>query len=197
MRLPDDGTGALPLLRHIILNDSKSATYKLALLRVLSRIADGAAGLARYTDDGEVAVPLGFVALYWIRLFKPLLAAAFPQTATDAGLEDLGFVRDGFRQLAGVSHLDLRIGMPFCRERASALHDALCDAANTIARMPAPTRPIRMGRPSFRSDVAVRGRGRRRQRSTPSTSAASANWPCRSIFGESSSAMTPGSSPRW
>jgi len=31
LRLPDDGTGALPLLRHVILNDQKSATYKLAL----------------------------------------------------------------------------------------------------------------------------------------------------------------------
>ena len=37
-RVPDDGTGALPLLRHIILNDDKSSTYKLALLRVLCRI---------------------------------------------------------------------------------------------------------------------------------------------------------------
>ena len=69
VRLPDDAAGALPLLRHIILNNSKSATYKLALLRVLSRIADGAAGLARYIDDGAVAVPLGLVALYWVRLF--------------------------------------------------------------------------------------------------------------------------------
>ncbi len=33
IRLPDDGTGALPLLRHVILNDDKSSTYKLALLR--------------------------------------------------------------------------------------------------------------------------------------------------------------------
>ena len=32
LRLPDDGTGALPLLRHVILNDQKSATYKLGLL---------------------------------------------------------------------------------------------------------------------------------------------------------------------
>jgi hypothetical protein len=31
VRLPDDGSGALPLLRHIILNDDKSSTYKLAL----------------------------------------------------------------------------------------------------------------------------------------------------------------------
>ena len=47
LRLPDDGTGALPLLRHVILNDQKSATYKLGLLRALCRAADGQAGLAR------------------------------------------------------------------------------------------------------------------------------------------------------
>jgi SAM-dependent methyltransferase len=46
VRLPDDGTGALPLLRHIILNDQKSSTYKPALLGTLCRIADGAAGRA-------------------------------------------------------------------------------------------------------------------------------------------------------
>ena len=32
LRLPDDGTDALPLLRHIILRDDKSSTYKLGLL---------------------------------------------------------------------------------------------------------------------------------------------------------------------
>jgi SAM-dependent methyltransferase len=47
IRLPDDGTGTLPLLRHVILNDDKSSTYKLALLRTLCRVADGAAGFAR------------------------------------------------------------------------------------------------------------------------------------------------------
>ncbi len=38
IRLPDDGTGALPLLRHIVLGDAKSSTYKLALLRTVARI---------------------------------------------------------------------------------------------------------------------------------------------------------------
>jgi hypothetical protein len=47
LRLPDDGTGALPLLRHVILNDQKSATYKLGLLRALCRAADGSAGMVR------------------------------------------------------------------------------------------------------------------------------------------------------
>jgi len=40
-RLPDDGTGAMPLLRHLIVNDAKSSTYKLGLLLTLCRIADG------------------------------------------------------------------------------------------------------------------------------------------------------------
>jgi len=62
-RLPDDGTGAPPQLRHIILNDDKSSTYKLALLRCLCRIADGADGMARYDSDDYVDLPFGLVAL--------------------------------------------------------------------------------------------------------------------------------------
>ena len=137
VRLPDDGIGALPLLRHIILNDDKSSTYKLALLRGLCRIADGAAGYVRDADDGHVAVPLGLVGLYWIRLFKPLLAAGLPQSPTNQGDAQLGFIKEGFRQLTDVSHLDLRIGMVFGEDRSNALHAALRDACNTITRMPA------------------------------------------------------------
>ncbi len=73
LQAPDDGLGALPLLRHVIINDSKSSTYKLALLRVLVRIADTATGLVEDVDDETVAVPLGLVALYWIRAFGRLL----------------------------------------------------------------------------------------------------------------------------
>ena len=137
VRLPDDGTGALPLFRHVILNDDKSSTYKLALLRSLGRIADGAAGYVRARGDDEIAVPLGLVALYWIRLFKPLLDAGLPQSPRNRGLNELGFVKDGFRALAGLSHLDLRVGMIFTGSRGAALHSALQDAAKTIAEMPA------------------------------------------------------------
>ncbi|MCY3703035.1 MAG: methyltransferase domain-containing protein [Rhodospirillales bacterium] len=137
IRLPDDGTGALPLLRHVILNDDKSSTYKLALLRTLCRLADGAAGCTRDHGDEFVAVPLGLVALTWIRLFKPLLSANLPQNPSNIGLRRLGFVRDAYRRLADVSHLDMRVGGRFSGEPAAALHQALKDAANTIARMPA------------------------------------------------------------
>ncbi len=137
VRLSDDGSGALPLLRHIILNDDKSSTYKLALLRALCRIADGAAGYARDTDGGHVAVPLGLVGLYWVRLFKPLLAAGLPQNPTNLGDERLGFVKDGFRKLNGVSNLDLRIGTSFGLDLSAALHSALRNACATITKMPA------------------------------------------------------------
>jgi SAM-dependent methyltransferase len=137
LRLPDDGSGALPLLRHIILNDDKSSTYKLALLRVLCRIADGVTGYARDADDEHVAVPLGLVGLYWIRLFKQLLAEELPQSPTNKGDDQLGFVKDGFRGLSDVSPLVLRIGMLFGGDRSATLHNALRDACSTITRMPA------------------------------------------------------------
>ena len=161
IRLPDDGTGAFPLLRHVILNDDKSSTYKLALLRTLSRVADGAAGLARSNDDDHVAVPLGLVALTWLRLFKPLLSAGLPQNPSNIGLQRLSFVRRAYCSLADVSHLDLRVGTRFSSELSPALHQALRDAANTIERMPAThmtyqgggqmfpvNRPRRLSRPS-------------------------------------------------
>ena len=102
MRLPDDGTGALPLLRHVVLHDDKSSTYKIALLRTLRRIADGRAGLARDTEDGHVAVPMGLVALTWLRLYLPLLAADLPQSVANRRAADrLGFAGPGLGALLG------------------------------------------------------------------------------------------------
>jgi SAM-dependent methyltransferase len=138
LTLPDDGTGALPLLRHVILHDSKSSTYKLVLLRVLCRIADSTAGTAQYQDDEYVSAPLGLVALYWLRLFKPLLQADRPQSLTNRGRQGLGFAGAGLRALSGVSHLDLRIGSRFAGTTAQALHQALKEAVKTITTMPVP-----------------------------------------------------------
>ncbi|MGE4049279.1 MAG: methyltransferase [Acetobacteraceae bacterium] len=139
LRLPDDGTGALPLLRHLILNDQKSATYKLGLLRALCRIADGQAGLAEDRPDGTVLLPLGMVALNWLRLYLPLIAAELPQTPRNAGADGLGFAGEGFRALlAGlVPRLDLRVGARFSGSVARAVRTALQEAADLIAKMPA------------------------------------------------------------
>lgn len=137
LQAPDDGLGALPLLRHIIVNDSKSSTYKLALLRVLVRIADSATGLVEDVDDDTVAVPLGLVALYWIRTFKPLLEAGVPQKPMNRKGTGLGFVKAGFRDLKCVSPYSLRLGARFTDPAGTALLKALRDARDIISRMPA------------------------------------------------------------
>lgn len=137
LRLPDDGTGALPLLRHIILNDQKSATYKLGLLRALCRAADGSAGMAQDMGDEFVRVPLGLVALNWLRLYLPLVRESLPQRPTNVGTHGLGFANAGFvNLLADGSANDLRIGARFSAEQAQSLHVALRKAAETIDRMP-------------------------------------------------------------
>ncbi|MDE0129054.1 MAG: methyltransferase type 11 [Gammaproteobacteria bacterium] len=136
LQLPDDGTGALPLLRHVVFNDQKSSTYKLALLRALLRIADGAAGFARPgANDDHVELPLGLVALYWIRSFQPLIKADLPQQPR--GNQHLGFVKAGFRGLMDRSPFDLRVGQRFSEKDAENLIRAIREAANCIRRMPA------------------------------------------------------------
>ena len=111
LRLPDDGTGALPLLRHLVLNDAKSATYKLGLLRVLCRAADAAGGLAEEDGDDNIRLPLGLIGLYWLRLYIPLTAANLPQTPGNRNAaEGLGFAGPGWQALTAgaATQRDLR-----------------------------------------------------------------------------------------
>jgi hypothetical protein len=64
LTLPDDGTGAFPLIRNIVVNDSKASTYKLALLRSVLRIAVGHPDAVLERTDEYVALLLGLVSLY-------------------------------------------------------------------------------------------------------------------------------------
>jgi SAM-dependent methyltransferase len=157
LRLPDDGTGALPLLRHVILNDQKQSSYKLGLLRALCRAADGAAGLAQPMGDAEMVLPLGLIALHWLRLYLPLVSADLPQAPGNKGPDGLGFAGPGFRALlaGAATPADLRIGACLSGAVAQALHLALKEAARTIAVMPAtfmtypnggPILPVERGR---------------------------------------------------
>ncbi|MBL6080320.1 class I SAM-dependent methyltransferase [Belnapia sp. T18] len=140
LRLPDDGTGALPLLRHLILQDAKSATYKLGLLRALCRAADSSAGLAQEDGDEHVRLRLGLVALIWLWLYLPLVKAGLPQTRDNRrGAEGLGFAAVVSRALeAGIlSPLDLRTGAVLSEAPAHVLYEALREVADHIIRMPA------------------------------------------------------------
>lgn len=140
MTLPDDGAGALPLLRGIILNDDKSATYKLGLLRAVARMADLTPNLAvPHPVEDAVTIPLGAVALNWIRMYLPLVERRLPQMPGNAGPDGLGFAKRGFRDLLadGTAPVDLRVGAVFSGERAASVAAALSEASRTIAGMPA------------------------------------------------------------
>lgn len=131
--LPDDGTYSLPLLRHIIINDAKSSTYKLALLRVLLRIADGSQGLVIKKDENHVMLPFGLVALFWIRTYKPLLDKGYRQQPHGR----YGFVKEPFNKINSISPYDLRVGAHFDGKDAKYLAMALKDVRDTIKKMPA------------------------------------------------------------
>ncbi len=130
--LPDDGAGALPLLRGVILRQEKSATYKLALLRCIARIADASPNVARDAGDA-VELPLGLIALYWLRMYKPLLDRDLPQRSTGG----LGFVKDAYRALRHIPAADFRPGTHLAGDDGRNFARALADAAILISDMPA------------------------------------------------------------
>jgi SAM-dependent methyltransferase len=141
MTMPDDGTGSLPLLRHIIVNDDKSGTYKLGLLRTLIRIADGAPGMVLKQTDDYVEVPLGLVGLYWLKLYMPLVLTQNLILSPSHKPEEkkgLGFAKaEHFYQLTKLSPYDLRVGASFSPELASVVIGSIKDACDTIKNMPA------------------------------------------------------------
>ena len=129
-----------------ILRQEKSATYKLALIRCISRISDASLNVAR--EAGEyVELPLGLVALNWIRMFKPLIECRLPQRPGTK----MGFVTEAFRALGPLAALDLRLGAIFAEGAASALRSALGDAARLIVDMPARHLTFDDDRPVFPS----------------------------------------------
>lgn len=161
LRVPDDGAGALPLLRGIILADDKSSTYKLALLRAIARIAEHAPATARPAEDENDAidVPLGLVALFWIRMYLPLVRLGLPQAPKNRGADGLGFAKAGFRALLdeAVAPQDLRIGAAFAGDRAAMLSRAIGEAVSTIVSMPANF--IRFPNSDHRVFTALKARG--------------------------------------
>lgn len=141
--LPDDGTGAFPFIRHVALNDGKSATHKLALLRVLLRIADGHFGAVlrreSHADGDKVVLPLGLVALYWCHQYKDLTDEdMYDLHQTPQKDSNLGFMKeDGWHALKHLKSHDYRIGNLFVGDDAIALHKTLSHAASNICEMPA------------------------------------------------------------
>ena len=137
LTLPDDGTGAFPLIRNIVVNDNKSSTYKLALLRSVLRIAEGHPGAVIERTSSFVVLPLGLVSFYWMKLFKPLLGRGIQQNANSA--KGLGFVKaNGWEKLNSFPNNDFFIGAFYAdNDLAQALYKTLKDISSTIKEMPA------------------------------------------------------------
>ena len=140
-QLLDDGTGSLPLLRHIIVNDDKTATYKLGLLRTLIRIAEGAQGMVLNRTDETVEIPFGLVGLYWLKLYMPLVLQYKLVQIPGQNLANqtgLGFAKpEHFYQLKDrISPFDLRIGSTFDEENTRIMIGAIKDSCDNIQKMP-------------------------------------------------------------
>lgn len=143
LSLPDDGSGDLNRVRHIIVNDSKASTYKLALLRVLLRIADAHPGCVTDRTDDEVSIPLGLVALYWIKAYKRLIDVGELQQNSNSD-KGLTFITpDGWQKIKHLSADDLAVGSLFVGDEAKALHKTI--QASILAMKTGPIKYIYSG----------------------------------------------------
>lgn len=148
LQMPDDGTGAFPFIRHVAINDGKAATHKLALLRVLLRIADGHPGAVLRRESGReastydgkkgdrVILPVGLVALYWCHQYKDLIDMhQLYQTPNKS--PNMGFMKpNGWHKLTHRSASDYRIGNLFTGDDALALYKTITAAVSNIKNMP-------------------------------------------------------------
>jgi len=140
LQMPDDGTGAFPFIRHVALNDGKSATHKLALLRVLLRIADGHPGAVLRREPSpfgdRVILPVGLVALYWCHQYKDLIDT-HKIFQTPNKNPNMGFMTaNGWEKLTHLTGSDYRIGNLFTGDDAKALYRTLSAAVQNIKKMP-------------------------------------------------------------
>jgi SAM-dependent methyltransferase len=140
LQMPDDGTGAFPFIRHVAINDGKSATHKLALLRVLLRIADGHPGAVLRRESSpfgdRVILPVGLVALYWCHQYKDLIDKhnIFQRPGNES---NMGFMKsNGWHKLTHRTASDYRIGNLFTDDDAIALHKTISAAVSNIKTMP-------------------------------------------------------------
>lgn len=140
LSLPDDRSGSLNTVRRIVINDSKSATYKLALLRTLLRIADAHPGAVMERADGKITLPAGLVALYWVRQFKRLIdvdiqGMGIQQNSNSS--KGLGFVKeDGWHQLNHLAADDFAIGALFMGDDTKAIQKLFSHTLATIKSGP-------------------------------------------------------------
>lgn len=131
--LPGDGTGSLNKIRHITINDTKSSTYKLALIRSLARISELHPASGVYLDKGKVGISLGLIAFYWIKLYKRLISLNIKQSSS----KHLSFVNnESWQHFSLLTADDLTIGSKFEGNDAVQIIDLLLAVISTIKSGP-------------------------------------------------------------
>lgn len=134
--LPDDGSGAFPFIRNVALNDGKAATHKLALLRILLRIADGHSGAVLRREGDRVFLPVGLVALYWCHQYK-ILIDEHKIFQTPNLQPNMGFMKStGWHKLIHRSSSDYKVGNLFVGEDAVSLYRTISHVVQNIKDMP-------------------------------------------------------------
>ena len=142
--LINDSKRALSRLVEIILNDKKTTTYKLGLLKSLTYLVDKSPGLVKkssgYKESSQlIEVPLGAMALNWLKFYKPLIELGFPQIEDNRAL---GFIKEAYKKMK-ISEVDLRIGQEISKRQAPLLHEALKDVIQTITSDGGPIKRIK------------------------------------------------------
>lgn len=77
------------------------------------------------------------MALFWLRMYKPLIENALPQMPMSRAGTRPGFVTDSFNALRLTNAFELRVGAVFGGDTARHLHRSFSEIAQLIKTMPA------------------------------------------------------------
>jgi hypothetical protein len=118
-----------------LINDRKFATYKPALLRSILRVAISANGAVLEKTRKHVTIPLGLIALYWLRMYRWLMTENNYRQMPE-GSEPM-FDEPPFHALSDLSDADLQLGHTFTGKTADSLIETLRLISGTIRDGPA------------------------------------------------------------
>ena len=96
----------MPLLRNLILVDDKSSTYKIAH-RAYGRNRGHGERYGALKNPISSPFPMGTVALFWMRMYKPLIENDLPQMPRTRLGTRPGFVTDSFNALRNINPFEL------------------------------------------------------------------------------------------
>ncbi len=80
---------------------------------------------------------MGLVAVFWLRIYKPLIENGLPQMPHSNSGTKPGFITDSFNALRLINPVELRVGATYSDDTATNLHRSLTEIGQLIRNMPA------------------------------------------------------------